>query len=561
VLTDDLVFRSQAAFSTRPQYWYPALCTKGDSGTCGFTPGIVNTFPRRVESKGNAQGCDGTGECTNGTAVPWRRDDLYVIQFFNKLQWFLDAKSLGEHSLVLKHQFYTEKEIHRQAEPGDYFDEVQGINVPVARTTFYSNDPRLDPARFGWFIATDIIYRNNASFSDAWRPTRHLTLTPAISYAWASGDNNTGNSVIDSKALAPSLAGAWDATHDGRTVVRGSYSQYVDVAIRTPVQHTLGNQVSQRCLWNATTNAYDTGCVYSGGASKNTIGLPCGPSGIDAQGNSCRESLQVPRTLEYTLGAEREIVEGVALSMDFVYRRFNNQYETRETNRIWNGSGTGLLGYRNGRAETITDMGTPDGATRYYRGITAGINKRQGRARVYVSYTLSQLNGTVYNGATNPWGDIPPRDQYLNGPLPDDRTHDLKLSMTYAASNWLSLGARYNFSSGFPYSRLFRNDVTGQYEDYRSRRGTNPGTDLNDPSDDRELRYPPQQEVNLQVRVNMQPLVGHNLSFYVDALNILNLRTVTGYGQQDGVSGSNGYGNENAWLAPFRLRLGMDFKY
>jgi hypothetical protein len=558
VLTDELVFRSQAAFSTRPQYWFPSLCKDDPNGTCAFTPGIINKFPRRVESQGVAQGCNGTGECTNGTAVPHRREDLFVLQTFNKLQWFLDGKSLGEHNLVLKHQFYTEKEIRRQAQPGDYFDEYNGTGVPEARTTFYSNDPRTEAPRYGWYIATDIIYRNNASFSDAWRPTRHLTLTPALSYIWTSGQNSAGSTVIDSKAWAPSLAAAWDATHDGRTVIRGSYSQYVDVAIRTPVLHTLGSQVSRKCAWNATTQTYDeSNCVYSGGATKNTIGMACGPDGIDANGNSCRTGLDIPRTIEYTFGGEREIVEGVALAVDFVYRRFNNQYETRETNRIWNGAGSAVLGYRNGKAETVLDMGTPDGATRYYRGVTAAINKRQGRARAYLSYTLSQLNGTVYNGADNPWGDIPGRDPYLNGPLPDDRTHDLKFSMTYQASSWLSLGARYNFSSGFLYNRLFKNEVTGAYEDYRARRGVNPGTDLNDPGDDRELRYPPQQEVNIQARVNLQPLLGHQLAFYVDALNVLNLRTVTGYGQNDGTN----YGVENGWLAPFRMRLGLDFKY
>ena len=35
---------------------------------------------------------------------------------------------------------------------------------------------------------------------------------------------------LDFAALTPHMAGAWDATHDGRTVLRGSFNQYVDVA-------------------------------------------------------------------------------------------------------------------------------------------------------------------------------------------------------------------------------------------------------------------------------------------------------------------------------------------
>jgi hypothetical protein len=250
-------------------------------------------------------------------------------------------------------------------------------------------------------------------------------------------------------------------------------------------------------------------------------------------------------------------VEGLALGLDLVYRRFRNQYETRETNRIWNQSGTALLGYRNGRPETVIDMGTPDGATRYYRGITASMNRRQGRLRAYLSYTLSQLRGTVYNGSSNPWGDIPGRDVFLDGPLPDDRLHDVKLSGTYSATNWLSFGMRYNFYSGSPYEHLYRNTVTNSYENRLARRGTDPNRNINDPGDDRELRFPNVQELNLHVRFSLLPVLGHKLDFYVDALNVLNLRTVTDYGEDD----RQNFGTETAWLAPFRVRLGLDYKY
>ncbi len=557
LLTDSLVFRSQVAYSRRPQYWYPWACEDGSLGTCDLAPGTINRFPRRVESGGTARGCTGTGECTNGNGVPHRRYDLDVWQAFNKLEWFVDSKLFGEHTLALKDQFYTEKEVRRHAQPGDYFDEYNGADNPEARTTYYSNDPRLEPARLGWWIATDVIYRNNASFSDAWRPTRHLTITPAISYVWTRGQNSNGDTVVDDTTWAPSVAAAWDATHDGRTVVRGSYSQYVDVAIRTPVLHTIGDQTSRRCLWNANTQAFDRDCVYSGGASRNTFGMPCGPGGLDATGADCREKLQVPRTYEYTLGAEREVVPGLALGLDLVYREFENQYEQRETNRIWNSSGTAIVGYRNGRNETVLDMGTPDGARRYYRGVTFALKKRQGTVRTYVSYTLSQLRGTVFNGSNNPWGDIPGRDVFLDGPLPDDRRHDLKASATWAATRWLSMGMRYQFASGFPYNRLYRNSVTGSFENYRAFRGINPGQNINDPNDDRELRLPNRQELNLQVRLAMLPLIGHQLDFYVDALNILNLRTPTSYGQNDGQN----FGVETDWLDPFRIRLGMNYRF
>jgi hypothetical protein len=543
VLTDDLVLRVQGAYSRRPQHWYPWNCEAShDPDNCDFIPRVVQKFPRTIESNSNDQ---------------HERWDLDVYQASSQLQWFLDSKAVGEHSLVLKDQYYTEVETRRFSKPGDALYEYNGPNVPEAKTVYYSNDPRYEAPRYGWWIATDTIARNNASLSDIWKPTRHLTITPAISYVWARGSNGTGDTVMDTATWAPSLTAAWDATHDGRTVVRGGYSNYVDIAIRDPVLHTLGSQASQRCKWNSSTSKYDKDCVFGGGLSRNTFGSPCGPTGIDPTGQSCLENLKVPRTFEYTIGAEREIVQGVGLAVDVIYRKFGNQYERSETNRIWDPSGSTVVGYRNGRSETVMDMSTPDGAQRQYAGVTTALNKREGRVKAYVSYTWSQLRGTVFNGSNNAWGDIPGRDPYLDGYLDDDHRHDLKASMQTALTTWLSLGIRYSFQSGFPYNRLFRNDVSGSYENYRAERGVNPNRNLNDPTDDRELRLPTRQEVNAQVRLNLLPLIGQKLDFYVDALNILNSRTPTGYGQNDGTN----FGVETAWMSPFRIRLGLNYRY
>jgi len=267
--------------------------------------------------------------------------------------------------------------------------------------------------------------------------------------------------------------------------------------------------------------------------------------------------LQIPRTFEYTIGAERELLPGIGLAVDLIYRKFTHQYEQRETNQIWNESGTERIGYRNGRPEQIQDMGTPEGANRYYAGMTVALNKRAGRLKSYVSYTLSRLEGTVFDGASNPWGEKPGRALYLYGPGPDDHAHDVKASLQYSLTSWLSTGIRYNFSSGFPYNMLFRNDATGSYEDRRASPGMSPGVNPNDPGDDRKLRTPDRQELNVQVRLNLEPLIRQKLDLYVDALNILNLRTPTGFEQNQGTV----FNTERTWMAPFRMRLGLNYRF
>ena len=231
-----------------------------------------------------------------------------------------------------------------------------------------------------------------------------------------------------------------------------------------------------------------------------------------------------------------------------------------ETNRVWNVGGNRLEqtgGYRNGRAEQILDLGTPDGAERRYDGVSLGITKREGRFKVNVSYTLSKLEGTVSGGANNLWGDIPSRDVFLDGYLPDDHRHAVKAALGYQATPWLSFGSRTFYTSGFPYDRVFRNPETTNYDVYRAPRGVNAGTNINDPTDDRELRLPDQLELNVQARLNLLPLIGRQLDFYVDVLNVLALRTATGVATNDGQD----FGVQRAWMDPFRIRLGLNFRY
>ena len=97
--------------------------------------------------------------------------------------------------------------------------------------------------------------------------------------------------------------------------------------------------------------------------ARNTIGLPCGPTGIDERGHPCKEKLQIPRTHEFTAGAEREVVAGRGPGPGRHLPQVHQPVRHHETNRRWNASGTGLerIGsFRNGRNQTITNLGTPD---------------------------------------------------------------------------------------------------------------------------------------------------------------------------------------------------------
>src|SRR5205085_3380046 len=111
--------------------------------------------------------------------------------------------------------------------------------------------------------------------------------------------------------------------------------------------------------------------------------------------------------------------------------------------------------------------------------------------------------------------------------------HEFKMNFVYQATNWLSLGMMYNYYSGLPYNRYFRNDQTLSYENLRAQTGSNPGNNINDPSDDRILRLPDIHDISGQVRMNLLPFIGQKLEIYANVLNMLRLRTTTAVLQND----------------------------
>jgi hypothetical protein len=545
VLSDSAVFRSQAGLVWSNTENFPHSCGT-DPAHCDSDPAYRQTYPKQLNF-GNANQHDQRP----GT----------LIQLVNRLEFFFGNKKTGEHDLQIKDNLMLLTETLYSSKPGDKLFELNGP-LRSARTIYYSNDPRLEnDARYGWYITAGSSLRNAATISDAWRPTRYLTITPGVAFVTGAATNGRGDQVISQNRFIPSISAAWDATRDGRTVVRGSFAEYLDTDLVPVATQSQGAQVSNRCQWDDTTGDYTKSCTWSGGASGSTVGLPCGPSGIDSSGQPCKQKLRLPQTTEWTAGAEREVVEGLALGLDFVYRKFSHQFELEETNRLWNASGSdalGVGGFRNGRSQTVSDLETPDGASRRYVGVTASATKREGRFKIGASYTWSRLDGTVLDGFNNPYGDIPARDAYyLYGPLGDDHRHEIKLNASYHVNRWLSVSSRYSYISGQPYSRFFLNPVTGAYENLAARVGYNSGAQVNDPTDDRALRLPDQQNLNAQIAFNFEPLIGTKLEAFVDWLNVLGLRTTTAVTTQDGPS----FGVETGRFAPMRVRLGARYRY
>jgi hypothetical protein len=543
VLTDSLFFKTQAGFTRFWEENAPERCRR-EPVECDHIAPIVQSYPQTI----NLQNYDRHLQRVER-----------AFELVSTLEWFGHTRRAGDHDVKLVSRYYRRTDEIAESTPGDRLLRWNGL-APERETVYYANDPRFDTERFGWRITSTAGHRWVTSLQDAMRLTRHFTLNLGVAIVTTASENSKGESVTGATAFTPHVAAAWDVTRDGRTALRASFNNYVDPDVGRLARHSLGSRVSRECRWSEANQAFDADCRYAGGAAGRTFGLPCGPQGYDENGRECREKLRIPRTWEYTLGAERELVPGVSLGSDLVYRDYRYPYSTKETNRIWNASGTALDvngRFRNGRTETIDDLETPAEARRKYVGVTTSAHKREGTFKINASYTWSHLYGNVHNTENNAWGDIPPRDLYLWGDLPDDSRHNIKLTLTKQWTKWLSTGVSYRYYSGRPYSRRYRNTETGGYDDYRARVGVNPGGNVNDPGDDRPLRLPDLQQLNLQARTNLKPLLGTNLELYADVMNVLALRTTTSVVQDDGPRFEQAASRMN----PLTVRLGFRFKY
>jgi hypothetical protein len=543
LLSDTVFFKSQVGFQRFLRTDKPELCRTDPVG-CEYVVPIEQSYPRRLYY--------GNHEATNQLIDSG-------VEVVNTLEWFRNTRHFGEHAVKAVSRYFHRFYETADGVPGDMKLFYNGL-VPDRRREYFSNDPRNEAPRRGYWLSSSTGFRMVNSLQDAVRVTRKLTVTPGVAFTVNQAGNSQMGTVISQAAFTPHLAVGWDPMGDGRTVLRGSFNQYLDTDAVRIARLALGGGVSRECRYNAATGDFDIDCRYSGGQGGRTIGLPCGPNGIDADGNSCREEIKTPRTWEYTLGGEREILQGLGLGADVIYRRFTNPYERRETNRIWNAAGSALSrggGFRNGQAQTIDDLGTPSNAERRYFALTTSLKKRDGDLMMTASYTWSRLYGNVGGDEDNELGNIGPRDQYLWGDLAGDRRHELRASASYQVTRWFSAGTNYSYFSGSPYSRRYRNEETGAWEDYRARVGTNAGVDVNDPADDRTMRLPDLMRLNVQLRANLKPFTGLNLDVYADFLNVLSMRTVTGVVTDDGPS----FGLPTGQLEPFRTRLGLRFRY
>ncbi len=328
----------------------------------------------------------------------------------------------------------------------------------------------------------------SAFANDSWRVSDRLTLNLGVRYDKHDGwipafqeldenGNGTGDyfpeikGVIDWSLISPRLGFAWVATGDQRTVVRGSFGVYYDGNVS-------GN-------WNYPPPGIPP-IYYTWGWSWETSGdnvwkVVEFPTDLNVDPN-----LKPPRSLQYSLGIERQIGETIALGALVVYKTTKDLIGweilgdgTYELVPFWNEfTGEEIMLYnicddgcvsptiRKGNRPGAGSQAPDEGYNQDYRAFILTFQKRYSSGwSLMGSYTWSRSEGLtprpISQSQGNPlYGSLDGTDpnEWINANklLQNDREHMLRFQGNFALPWDFELTTSVNWQSGRPTSRIDR---------------------------------------------------------------------------------------------------------
>jgi hypothetical protein len=266
---------------------------------------------------------------------------------------------------------------------------------------------------------------------DQWRYKTNLTFSLGLRYDREAGFRKITGTPDDGNNFQPRLGFNWDPWNDGRTAIRGGYGHYVDQSFLNIQLNVASAKDSVEIVIN--NPGYPD--PYSRGTTLNTP-----PSTATVTPHP-----RTPETRTTSLGVKREIVSGLAVSVDGVYGRGYYQYAWNDLN--YPDPVTGVRPDPTlGRVIEYADYGNS-----WYSALLVGVEQRNIRGAAWtVSYTLSKTLRDVEGFQ------FTPQDmRNLGGDkslASNDRRHQLVGSVTYRLPWGMQLGAVAQARSGLPWN-------------------------------------------------------------------------------------------------------------
>jgi hypothetical protein len=498
-LTDRLILKLQASSEAHHSSTEPRFC-RDQPDRCDAVSPMINTIPTYVVFD-------------NG--LDRAREDDSRMDFAASLDLRLGGASRLQQHLRGLARLQSDEFASGRATPSGRIFTYAGTNgggpIPGALTT--TDVGAGSDATALWTSSSSRSLRFVAAVEDEIDLWRRLWIRPGIGLVSARISGAQDFVVVSDVAPIASLSVGWNVNGQGRTWLRGAANRRVDPTADGASPLASSTRGTLTCEWKPVTMSYDTSCVRQGGPSGQTVGLPCGPSGIDDRGVRCVSPPGMPRTWEFTAGARQALGRTTWIDLDGVYRKTTGLSRFEETNQISVGSESAVgSGFRNGRPETIADLSASENLFRRYVGATVSLGGRVRSLNGLMAYTYSrQTVGLAADGRTLGGA------SFYETPDLEDNRHGLRFAGRYNVGDIGSLGLVYVHDSGPPI--VAQPGATSS--DVRGLSGTNPGGDINDPAADRLRRGPPVDRLNLQVRFHLGRWLPFPADLYADVINVL----------------------------------------
>jgi len=446
---------------------------------------------------------------------------------------------LGPHDLKAGLEFETEEAtVVKRMSGGQRVDILRGASGRDVFSHFYWTTPDATVANAPLSQLDATPKHENTTFflQDRWRARPNLTLNLGVRWDRQEIFDRFGDSVIDlDDDYAPRLGFIWDPRSDGRSKVFGSYGHYqeqipMDLVIRSFAQERQARIFN----YSPTSTVPDPAAEADLERESVILGGFFEPADPNLENQYIRELI---------VGYEREVLPEIAVGIKAVLREYGQVIEDFLCANPVTGEldGTYCIGNpAEGFMKAVFDYNSfydeDPGATlfaapeaeREYRGVQLDVVKRfshnwQGLA----SYIYSELEGN-YDGGYAPFTNVgaDPNisamyDYYdfftdgvnlgritNQGPLSNDRRHQLKFSGVYLTPVKLSLGVAGYYRTGTPLTRYGFFDGYGRYELFLTERGA-------------EGRSPDTYEADVHVGYPID-LGGWTINLLLDVFNILN---------------------------------------
>ncbi len=386
--------------------------------------------------------------------------------------------------------------------------------------------------------------RESAYAQDAWKPVERLTINAGVRVDFVRGRSVVLDKTIYSNTnWAPRIGFAWDATGDGRTVLKAHYGQYYEAMLFQQYARGMPGWA------DFVGYSYDpTGslCGPAGNCFSETSRLLYPQYGIDP-------NMKHPRVDEWTAGLERALGADLRVSLTGIYRQDKNIQgsvypdarwdPTTVTNGLTNQPLTVYTWANPETSQTTPILTNPDGfiyrdpsgnaigtarAERTYKGLMFVLDKRfRNRWQGRLSYVLSKDEASINNTAFNSYGqstlfETPTRSLVNSFGQPvNDRTHEIKIYGTWQVPRIeVGLNVYYHYLSGRTWTPFQR--FSSKLINYPLSSGRQPWLE---PFGDRRL----DGEDGLDLRLEKIFRVGSGtdrLSIYADIQNVFNSSTV-----------------------------------